>query len=142
MNDDNNSNNDIISNSLDITPLQTNNIVKNLEAEAHDDSAIKDFENARANIYTMVETAKDAINNLAQIADSSQQPRAYEVLAKLIDTTLTANKSLLDLQEKIRQIKDIESPHNDKAKTINNNLFVGSTSELQKILKDMNNGSV
>lgn len=135
-----NSNNDIISQSLDIAPLNTNDVVNNIKAEAHNDSAVKDFESARANIYTMVETAKDAIQNLSQIADSSQQPRAYEVLAKLIDTTISANKSLLDLQEKIRQIKDIETTHNDKAKTINNNLFVGSTSELQKILKDMNNG--
>lgn len=136
---DDTSNNDPISNSLNITPINKSNVVKTIEAEAHDDSALKDFESARANIHTMVETATEAINNLAQIADSSQQPRAYEVLAKLIDSTVSANKSLLDLQEKIRQIKDIESPHNDKAKTINNNLFVGSTTDLQKILKELKN---
>lgn len=132
-----NSNNDPISKSLNIAPIKQNEIIKNLEIDSHNDSALKDFESARANIYTMVDTAKDAITSLAQIAGSSQQPRAYEVLAKLIDTTISANKSLLELQEKIKQLSNIDVPNSEKGKTINNNLFVGSTAELQKILKDM-----
>lgn len=131
------SNNDPIGNALGINPLQKSDIVNNIISDAYDDSALKDFESARSSIHIMVETAQEAITNLSQIADTSQSPRAYEVLAKLIDSTVSANKSLLDLQEKIRQLKDIDSPHNDKAKTINNNLFVGSTSELQKILKEL-----
>lgn len=134
------SNNDPISDSLNITPIEQKNLVKSLEIDSHNDSAMKDFEIARANIYTMVDTAKEAINNLAQIAGSSQQPRAYEVLAKLIDSTISANKSLLELQDKIKQIKDADESNNEKGKTINNNLFVGSTADLQKILKDMKNG--
>jgi len=134
------SNNDPISDSLNITPIEQKNLVKSLEIDSHNDSAMKDFEIARANIYTMVDTAKEAIDNLAQIANSSQQPRAYEVLAKLIDSTISANKSLLELQDKIKQIKDADESNNEKVKTINNNLFVGSTADLQKILKDMKNG--
>lgn len=134
------SNNDPISDSLNIVPIEQNNVIKTLEIDSHNDSAMKDFEIARANIYTMVDTAKEAIINLAQIADSSQQPRAYEVLAKLIDSTISANKSLLELQDKIKQIKDSDESNNEKGKTINNNLFVGSTADLQKILKDMKNG--
>jgi hypothetical protein len=76
---------------------------------------------------------------LAQIADSSQHPRAFEVLAKLMDTMLNANEKLLALQTKIREIDAADTPVNEKAKTINNNLFVGSTAELQKVLKDMKN---
>lgn len=120
---------------------QTNNavtIIKNLEIGAHDDSALKDFEKARADIAQVIETAKDSITTLAEVAEQSQHPRAYEVLAKLIDTTVSASKSLLDLQEKIRTIEGIESPRNEKAKSVtNNNLFVGSTAELQKLLKEM-----
>jgi hypothetical protein len=100
-----------------------------------------DFEHARANVLTMIESGKEAIATLSEIATSSQHPRAFEVLAKLIDTTLQANKDLMDLQTKIREISNIDSPINEQAKTINNNLFVGSTAELQKIIQEMKNGN-
>ena len=117
-------------------------VIDNIIASAHNDSAIKDFELARSNIHTVLDTAKEAIEDLAEIAKQGQHPRAFEVLAKLIDSTVSASQSLLVLQDKIRQLNNIDDPTNSKAKTINNNLFVGSTAELQKILKDMkeNNG--
>ena len=135
-----NANNDPLSNALGINPLQkTDGAVKNIVAKAHDDSALGDFETARANIHTMIENAQDAIDKLAQIADSSQHPRAFEVLAKLIETGVQANKDLLELQQKIRQIKMADNPTNDQAQTINNNLFVGSTAELQKVIANLKN---
>lgn len=113
-------------------------IVNNLITTAHSDTTIKDFESARGNIHVVLETAKTAVEELAEIARQGQHPRAFEVLAKLIDTTVAASHSLLSLQEKIRQLEKIDNPNESKTgKTINNNLFVGSTSELQKILKDM-----
>lgn len=136
-------NEDPIGKALGLTPIEKEvDAVTKIIAEAHDDSAKQDFEIARANIHTMIENGQDAMVKLAQIAESSQHPRAFEVLAKLMDTMLVANEKLLDLQTKIRDISTSDSPINDKAKTINNNLFVGSTAELQKVLKDMkNNGS-
>ena len=135
-----NANNDPLSNALGINPLQkTDGAVKNIVAKAYDDSALGDFETARANIHTMIMNAQDAIDKLAQIADSSQHPRAFEVLAKLIETGVQANKDLLDLQQKIREIKMADNPTNEKAKTINNNLFVGSTAELQKVIANLKN---
>jgi hypothetical protein len=107
---------------------------------SHDDSAKADFEMARSNIHNMIENGTEAIHKLAQIADSSQHPRAFEVLAKLMDTMLAANKDLMELQVKIRTIESSDSPMNEKAKTINNNLFVGSTAELQKVIAEMKNG--
>lgn len=133
------SNNDPIANSLGITPIQKSDIVQDIIIDAHDDSALKDFELARSNIISMIEKTKESIENLSQIADSSQHPRSYEVLSKLIDSHREMNVTLLLLQEKLRQIKDINIPNNDKGKTINNNLFVGSTTELQKLIKNMNN---
>lgn len=131
-------NNDPIGKALNLTPIDnTSKIVTDMIANAHDDSAKEDFERARANIHNMIENGQEAMVKLAQIADSSQHPRAFEVLAKLMDTMLTANEKLLDLQSKIREIDTADSPMNEKAKTINNNLFVGSTAELQKVLKDM-----
>ena len=77
---------------------------------------------------------------LGEIANSSQHPRAFEVLAKLMETMLQANKDLMELQSKIREINSADAPMSEHAKTINNNLFVGSTSELQKMIENMKNG--
>ena len=71
------------------------------------------------------------------IASQSQHPRAFEVLAKLIDTNVAANEKLLQLQSKIREIDAADAPLSEKAQTINNNLFVGSTAELQKMIQHM-----
>lgn len=132
-------NNDPIGKSLGLTPINTNDAVKTIINTAHNDSAINDFEMARANIHEMIETAKDAVNKLSMIAISSQHPRAFEVLAKLIDTGVQANKNLLELQSKIRELKQADQPLNDQARTVHNhnNLFVGSTAELQKVIADM-----
>ena len=121
--------------------MPTTDNVDLIIAKAHDDSAKADFDNARATIYTMVDTAKEAVLTLSQLADQSQNPQAYLVLAKLIDTGVAASKSLLELQTKIRTIQASSDPSNPQAKTINNNLFVGSTTELQKVLMEMKNGS-
>lgn len=134
-----NANNDPIGKALNLAPIDisTDKFVTDIIANAHDDSAKQDFEIARANIHTMIENGQEAMTKLAQIADSSQHPRAFEVLAKLMDTMLQANEKLLDLQTKIREIDAADSPINEKAKTVNNNLFVGSTAELQKVLQDI-----
>lgn len=118
----------------------TSNAVQQIIAEAHNDSAKNDFETARSNIINLIESGNEAILNLSQIASSSQHPRAYEVLAKLYDSLLTANKELLQLQVKIREINAADAPISEQAKTINNNLFVGSTAELQKMIENIKNG--
>jgi aminoglycoside phosphotransferase family enzyme len=137
MSDDDN---DPIGKALGVSPMVKYDPVQNMIAEAHDDSATTDFEKARANIHTMIENATEAMEKLSEIASQSQHPRAFEVLAKLMDTTLQANKDLLELQEKIRNIKAADAPINEKAQTINNNLFVGSTAELQKVIENLKNG--
>jgi len=132
-------NEDPIGKALGLDPIENKveSMVSSLLVNAHNDSAKTDFEAARANIHNMIENGNDAMHKLALIAESSQHPRAFEVLAKLMDTMLTANEKLLDLQTKIREIDAADSPINEKAKTINNNLFVGSTAELQKVLQDL-----
>lgn len=130
-----NSNNDPIGKALNLTPQQ-NDPVRAIVQKAHDDSAKNDFEMARSNIHEVIQNGTFAIEKLAQIADSSQHPRAFEVLAKLMDTMLQANKDLLDLQKTIRDIDAKDTPINEQAKTVNN-LFVGSTADLQKALEEM-----
>lgn len=138
--ENNEENKDPIGKALGLEPFeQTNFNIEKIIEEAHDDSASKDFEYARANLYEMVQDGKEAMFKLAEIASSSQHPRAFEVYAKLMDTMMNANKELLNLQTKIRDIKHADSPVSEKAKNVTNNLFVGSTAELQKMIKDMKN---
>jgi hypothetical protein len=129
-------NNDPISDALNMVPLES--IIDRIEAEGHDDSAKKDFEYARSNLYEVIQIGQDSLQKLGQIATSSQHPRAFEVLSGLMKTIVDANKDLMTLQKNIKDLKDAEQPHNDKAKTINNNLFVGSTAELQKMIQSLN----
>jgi hypothetical protein len=131
---------DPIGKALGLPPLEYEKQVDNIIAKAHDDSARNDFEAARANLYEVIQTGQEAMDKLTEIASQSQHPRAFEVLAKLMDTMVNTNKELLELQSKIRELDAADSPINEKAQTINNNLFVGSTAELQKMIKDMKNG--
>ena len=127
-------NNDPIGNALGISPITS--VIKRLEKEANDDTAKDDFTVARSNIHNIIDTGSEALDKLMQIADQSQQARAYEVVAILMKNLLDANKDLLSIQKTIREIHDIEKPSNNT--TVNhNNLFVGSTAELQKVIKDM-----
>lgn len=135
---------DHISDALGIHPMlpedQSSKQVEDIISKGYDDSAKTDFEMARQNIYEVIQNGQNAMDRLSQIADSSQHPRAFEVLAKLMDTMLSANKDLLELQKQIREIDSADSPMNSSAQNITNNLFVGSTSELQKMIEKMKNG--
>jgi hypothetical protein len=136
---DNNDDDDPINNALNLGPLPPrSHAVSTIIAAAKNDSAKEDFTFARANIHEVIENGNDAIAKLAVIADQSQNPRAFEVLAKLMDSVVTASKQLLDLQKEIREIDKADVPKDEDArKHVTNNLFVGSTAELQKMIEDM-----
>lgn len=118
-----------------------NGFVEKLKNKMYDNSASQDFEMARANVHGVIETGKEALLSLSEIASQSQHPRAFEVVAKLMDTLVSANKELLDLQEKIRKIDNSDKPIGENAKNVTQNLFVGSTAELQKIVKELKLGN-
>ena len=88
--------------------------ISQLIQSTNDDSATKDFEAARANIQELVSITKEAISELTNLANQSQNPTAYATLAKLIDTGINAFKTLLDLQVKIRSINGASAPVNGK----------------------------
>jgi hypothetical protein len=130
----NDANNDPIGSAFNMMPLPKNDVVNNLKIMAHDDSAAKDFEYARSNLYSVIDKATESLDKLAQIADASQHPRAFEVMSTLIKTIVDANKDLLALQKSIRELKDADVPNNEGVRTINQSIFVGSTAELSKII--------
>ena len=96
------------------------------------DTPQDDFEYSRGQLYNLVEKGQEAIDGIMDVCQDSQHPRAYEVAGQLIKSVGDVTDKLLDLQKKM---KDIEKPQKAGPNTVNNALFVGSTSELQKILK-------
>jgi len=125
---------DPIGDSLGLTPMDT---IKKLEIDSNSDTAKDDFSIARANIHNIIENGTDALQKLSEIADQSQHPRAYEVIGQLMKTLIDANKDLLNIQKTIREIGDENKQVNKQTNVHNNNLFVGSTADLQKVLEGM-----
>lgn len=97
-----------------------------------------DYEYARSNLYGVIETGSDALNQLVELAKASEHPRAFEVVSQLTKTLVDANKDLLDIQKKVRDLqKDSDQQAVEQGgKVTNNNLFVGSTADLLKMIKD------
>ena len=92
-----------------------------------------DFETGRKNLYNLLDKGNEAIDGILNLAKEGEHPRAYEVAGQLIKTVSEVSQNLLDLQDKLKKVKDIP----DRGpKTVTNALFVGSTTELQKMLKE------
>ena len=92
-----------------------------------------DFETGRRNLYNLLDKGNEAIDGILGLAKEGEHPRAYEVAGQLIKTVSEVSQNLLDLQDKLKKVKDIP----DKGpKNVTNALFVGSTTELQKMLKE------
>ena len=94
----------------------------------------KDYDYTRANLYSLIEKGQEAINGIMELAGETASPRAYEVAGQLIKSVADTTDKLADLQKKL---KDLEEDNGNKGpnSVTNNALFVGSTSELSKLLK-------
>jgi hypothetical protein len=93
----------------------------------------KDYEYTRANLYSLIEKGQEAINGILELAGEGESPRAYEVAGQLIKSVGDVTDKLMDLQKKL---KDVEEESSKTTNNVTNNaLFVGSTSELSKLLK-------
>lgn len=93
----------------------------------------KDYEYTRGNLYSLIQKGQEAINGILELAQESEMPRAYEVAGQLIKNVADATDKLMDLQKKLKDIeenKPVKGPT-----TVNNALFVGSTADLAKFLK-------
>ena len=127
---------DAINNSLDIEVVdEDESLPSKKEAKAlekNKDDSTRDYEYTRGNLYSLIEKGQEAINGILDVAQGSDHPRAYEVAGQLIKSVGDTTDKLIDLQTKMKALKkeDDVSP-----KTVNNALFVGSTSELSKLLK-------
>ena len=99
------------------------------------DDITKDYEYTRGNLYSIIEKGQEAIDGILELAQETEQPRAYEVAGQLIKSVSDATDKLMDLQKKL---KDVEEEKTKTTNVTNNALFVGSTSDLAKLIKQQN----
>jgi|TARA_R100000455_G_C6161729_1_gene46717 hypothetical protein len=136
---------DSLNDTFNTDPVEVNAITKEDKTKSNiqklTDDVSKDYDYTRGNLYSLIEKGQEAINGIMELAGESASPRAYEVAGQLIKSVADTTDKLADLHKKIKEIDE------DKPKTqnnvTNNALFVGSTSELSKMLKDgmLNNNS-
>jgi hypothetical protein len=98
-----------------------------------DKDAEVDFDKGRENLYKMLEKGNDAIDGILALAKEGEHPRAYEVAGQLIKTVADMSKDLMAMQEKLKKLKEVP---NTGPTSVTNALFVGSTTELTKLLKE------
>ena len=116
---------------LDVEPVDTSKNNKIKKVEKKEDSTL-DYEYSRGNLYSLIEKGQEALNGILEVAQGSDHPRAYEVAGQIIKSVGDTTDKLIDLQSKMKELNKEEK---DSPKTVNNALFVGSTSELSKLLK-------
>jgi len=128
---------DVISGSLGLDPIdqpgRLTSVLPVLKAEKNDD-----YEYARRNLYDVIEKGNNALEDIMDVAKQSESPRAYEVVTNLIKTMVDANKDLLTLAKTRKELEKYQEP--EQKNITNNNLFVGSSAELLKMIKDNANG--
>lgn len=117
------------------TPQISNEVevIKPKVSDNRDYDIESDYKYARENLYNAIERGTDALDELVELAKQSQSPRAFEIVGQMIKTLTDANKDLLEVQKKVKDLKQEEQrkgPNN-----VTNALFVGNTAELQKMLK-------
>lgn len=121
--------NEKLSEVLDVEPIQFENTIVELKSPIEDDA-----EFARSNIRDLIQKGNTAIDNLLQVANASEHPRAYEVAAGLIKNLGDLNKDLMEIQKRKRDLDPTQSKNNSTT-NIDKAVFVGSTTELVKFLK-------
>ena len=124
----------------EIIPIESKTEIEKIETIASTaDDIKKDYDYTRGNLYSLIEKGQEAINGILELAQESEMPRAYEVAGQLIKNVADATDKLMDLQKKL---KDIEEEKVKGPTTVNNALFVGSTAELAKLLKQQTQNQI
>ena len=114
---------------IDVKPVSTPKKVKKTET----DDVKKDYDYTRANLYSLIEKGQESLNGVLEVAGETASPRAYEVAGQIIKSVADTTDKLMELQKKV---KDVDEDKKQSPNTVTNNaLFVGSTSELSKMLK-------
>ena len=138
---------DPIDEALDIEPIKREPKKHDL-VHVHDDDSLaettevakvsdqeKDYQYARAQIYSLIEKGQEAVNGALELAEEGDSARSYEVALNGIKNVSEIAEKLIDLQKKVKELDEV-SIQNNQTNVTNNSVFVGSTSELQKMIKE------
>ena len=129
---------DSLNDTFNTDPVESTEIVKEQKRKEHiqnlTDDVSKDYDYTRGILYSLIEKRQEAINGIMEVAGETASPRAYEVAGQLIKSVADTTDKLADLHKKVKEI-EADNPKTQNTVT-NNALFVGSTSELSKMLKD------
>ena len=117
---------------LELIDNTTGEIVKTQDGKIEDD-----YEVARRNLHELLTTGQNALNQALEIAAQSEHPRAFEVVGNLMKQLADVNQQLMDIHQ---QKQKLDAPKKGAEKVTNNAIFVGSTAELNKLIKNMNKG--
>lgn len=120
---------DIIGTSLNLPPIPEKGKISDLVPKIQND----DYEYARQNLYDVIEKGSDALEHIMDIAKQSESPRAFEVVTNLIKTMVDANKDLLELQKKNKELMKSDEP---EQKNVTNNNLILTTADLLKMIKN------
>ena len=119
----------------EVVPEEKTEVIKKEKPDRLTKSDIeKDYDYTRGNLYSIIEKGQEAIDGILELAQESEMPRAYEVAGQLIKSVSDATDKLMDLQKKLKDVN--EETQSKGPNTVNNALFVGSTAELAKLLKN------
>ncbi len=135
--------NDTLSKVFDVEPVETKNeiITKDGEILPSDTAIEDDFNTSRKNLRELLEQGQNALMHALDVARQSEHPRAFEVVGNLMKQLADVNQQLMDIHQQKKKLEDPgKESRETKAKTVNNNLFVGTTADLNKLLKDMTKG--
>jgi len=122
---------DTIDNAFDVKSTEIVETPRKSEIKKVESDPDQDYDYTRGNLYSLIEKGQEAVNGILELAQESDSPRAYEVAGQLIKNVADATDKLIDLQKKMKDLGEDKSPTH----VTNNAVFVGSTAELQKILK-------
>jgi hypothetical protein len=121
-----------LNNVLGVTDVPQTTVVTQVKPTTDPDTDT-DFQYTRENLYNLIERGTDAMEGLLQVAQETEHPRAYEVVGQLMDKLTSANKELINMHKLVKEINRDDT--NKSPSSVTNALFVGSTAELQKLLK-------
>ena len=118
----------------DIVEVDKNTTKIDVASEKPNNEIQKDYEYTRANLYSLIEKGQESLNGIMELAGESASPRAYEVAGQIIKSVADTTDKLMELQKKVKEVDEekVKGP----SQVTNNALFVGSTSDLSRILKE------
>ena len=120
-------------NSIDVEVTATPEVKPELSTRDVSKELDKDYEYTRGNLYSLIEKGQETLNGIMELADETQSPRAFEVAGQVLKSVADTTDKLLDLQKKVKEVD--EEVVKNTTNVTNNAVFVGSTSDLSKMLK-------